>query len=320
MVLRLNQRYLYSLALTALLAGCSSAGSTLPPNSTANAAGGFVLPDLRGFVLYEGSYNFAPGVGQVLVYPSGLKAHNPQPLRSINTDTVRPNGLWVDKNGNLWVVNIPQGAPTTGIFVYHPGKSVPYRHITDQLVDPSEVAVAADGTAYVNQSACPNISGDCVTVFPPGSNHASRTIDMHFSGYATTAGEAAFDLKGNLLVAESNLKHGLHIFKVNTRTFAVKDLGLHLGVDGPGLAVDGAGNMYVTGIGSGRIEVFAPGLLYPSRVITGGGYDIAALTDGTLYVNNYGGITEYAPGAQSPTNQFYSQGNYGIGVAVGPAQ
>ena len=328
MVLSPIRRFSFALATTALFAGCSGAPSSLPSNPTADQAptgnavqmmtGRFASPDAHRMVLYEGSYNFAPGVGQVLVYTSNLKAHNPQALRSINDDTVRPNGLWVDKHGDLWVVNIPQGAPTTGIFVYHAGKSVPFRHLIDQLVEPSEVAVAADGTAYVNQRTCPNIAGDCVTVFPPGSNHASRTIDMHFSGYATSAGEEAFDQSGNLLVAESNFKQGLHIFRVTPGTFTVTDLGLHLGVDGPGLAVDGAGNIYVSGIGAGSIDVFAPGSLDPSRVLNGGAYDITTLADGTLYANVYGSITEYAPGAIDPTNQFYSSGNYGIGVAIGP--
>lgn len=329
MVLTRSQRFLLSFALIALLAGCSSAASSGPSNLTASqpligdatqrTSGAFASLDAHGLVLYEGSYNFGPGVGQVLVYTSSLRAHDPQPIRSINHDTVRPNGLWVDKHGDLWVVNIPQGAATTGIFVYHPGSSLPYRHLIDQLVDPSEVAVAADGTAYVNQRACPHIGGACVTVFPPGSNDASRTIDMHFSGYATSADEMAFDKNGNLLVAEYNFRRKLHVFSVTPGTFTVKDLKLHLGVDGPGLAVDGAGNIYVAGT-VGQIDVFAPGSVHLGRVLNGGGYDIAALPDGTLYVNYYGGITEYAPGAVNPTNQFSSIGNYGVGVAVGPAR
>lgn len=280
---------------------------------------GFSTLTQQRMVLYESSYDYQPGVGQVLVWPAGLNAHPQNPMRSITAFTVRPNGMWVDTNGDLWVVNIPQGAPTTGIFVYHAGASVPFRHIIDQLDLPTEVAVAKDGTAYVNQTACNNIPGDCITVYPPGSNTASHTIDLNFEGYAHGAGGLAFTRNGDLLALEFAFKQGVHIFRINPTTLHFRDLGLHLDVDGPGLATDGAGNMYVTGVGSYKIDVFAPGATSPTREINGGGYDITARPDGTLYVNGYGAVSEYAPGATSPTNVITSYGNYGIGVAVGPA-
>ncbi len=317
-----------SFALALALAGCGGTASSLtahPGGGQSSMAGTAQAPSMgfsslagQHMVLYESSYDYQPGVGQVLVWPAGLNAHPSNPMRSITANTVRPNGMWVDGNGDLYVVNIPQGAPTTGVFVYHPGASVWYRHFKDQLVYPTEIAVAKDGTVYVNQMQGNNIPGDCVTVFPPGSNTASRTIDLNFNGYAHGAGGLAFDRNGNLLAAEFDFKTGLHVFRINTTTFRFKDLGLHGTAGGPGLATDRAGNMYITG--SESIDVYAPGSTTPTRTLSGGGYDITARPDGTLYVNGYGAVSEYAPGATSPTNTITSYGNYGEGVAVGPAQ
>lgn len=326
-----SRSYLASLALTALLAGCGSAASTAPSSFSADTtamggvvqktASGSVSPDATGMVLYESSLDGSPGHGQVLVFPSSLKAKNPNPIRTFNDGTVRPFGMWIDTHGNLWVANIPQGAPSTGVFAYHAGASHPFRNLRVGLVNPTHVAVGADGTVFVNQDRCnSNIQGACVTVYAPGSNRPTRTIDMHFAGYALQTGEMGFDKNGNLLVVDSTFKGGTHVFQVAAHTFKVTDLKLHLSVDGPGLALDGAGNLYVSGVSRGLIDVFAPGATSPSRVLNGGSYDIAVLHDGTLYGNFYGGIVEYAPGATNPTNQFYTSGNYGLGVAVGPAR
>lgn len=275
----------------------------------------------QGLVLYESSYDYQPGVGQVLVFPASLKAKEPNPIRAITQNTVRPNGMFVDTHGDLWVVNIPQGAPTTGVYVYHPGASKPFRHITDLLDYPTDVAVAKDGTAYVNQQQCSNLDGDCVVVYPPGSNKVSHTINMNFSGYAHGAGGMAFDSKGDLYVCEFGFPHGVAsatVFKITPGTLKVHDLGLQHMVAGPGLAIDGSDNLYVTGENEGQIDVFAPGSKTPTRTLQGGGYDATARPDGTLYVNVYGGVEEYAPGATSPTNFVSSPGDYGLGVAVGP--
>lgn len=314
--------------LALLLAGCGNAASSSPTHLNASGPAA-VMPELplNGFstlaqqrmVLYESSFDFRPGVGQVLVWPAGLSAHPQNPMRSITANTVRPLGMWVDSNGDLWVVNIPQGAPTTGIFVYHPGAAVPFRHITDGLVYPTEVAVANDGTVYVNQSQCNNIQGNCITVYAPGSNTVTHTINLNFNFYAHAAGGLAFGKSGDLLALEYSFQEGAHVFRINPTTFHFHDLGLQLDVDGPGLATDRAGDMYITGAGTYKIDVFAPGATSPTREIQGGGYDITARPDGTLYVNGYGAVSEYAPGASSPTNIITSYGNYGEGVAVGPA-
>jgi hypothetical protein len=230
--------------------------------------------------------------------------------------------MWVDSAGTLYVVNIPQGAPTTGVSEYHPGASTPFRVLTDQLIFPTEVAVAADGTVYVNQRQGQNGLGEFVTVFPPGSTHASRTINLHFSGYALEADQMAFNKNGDLLVSAFTFRSGLHIFSITPGTFQVRELPLNLrGLDGPGLAEDGAGNIYVSSFTSGQIDVFAPGSNNPSRVISQGAEDLTVLPDGTLYAATGDGINEYKPGGSTPVNNITAPvGNFGFGIAVGPAK
>jgi hypothetical protein len=315
------------IAVSAMIAGCGGAGSVTSAGGTGAAFDGSVLRTAfasssidatGGRVVYESSLDGAPGHGSILVFPASLRAHDPNPIRTFMDGAVRPDGMWVDKNGDLYVANIPQGGPTTGVYVFHPGSSHPYRHILNSLDNPEHVAVGSDGTVYVDQTACPsNIQGLCVTVFPPGKDKASHEIDLKMDGYAQSADEMAFDLKGDLLVEGTNFKQGTHVFSVNPQTFAFQDLGLNIGTGGPGLGVDGFGNIYA---GSpGGILFFPPTLKNATRTLNASPYDIAVTKDGTVYGNVYGGIVEFAPGSETITNELSSPGNYGLGVAVGPA-
>lgn len=313
---------LTAVALSGVLAGCSSAGTSsaiAPPSQSGNA---FVQQNTgTNNVVYLSSFDGAPGVGQVFVYPASLGSHPSSPKRIITHGTVRPFGMWVDSAGTLYVANIPQGAPTTGITEFHPGGIVPFKTLKDGLWYPTEVAVGNDGTVYVNESLANQCTGDCVAIFAPGSSMITRTVPLNFSGYALQADQMAFDRAGNLLVGASTFKDGYHIFKLNVTTFKVTELKVNLsGIAGPGLAVDHAGNMYVTSYSSDAIAVFAPGSENPTRMIAGGGEDLTVRPDGTLYAMTGGGVEEYKPGSSSPDNVINEPaGNLGFGIAVGPA-
>jgi len=116
-------------------------------------------------------------------------------------------------------------------------------------------------------------------------------------------------------------KDGYHIFKMNVTTFAVTELKVNLtGIVGPGLAVDGGGNMYVSSYDNDEVAVFAPGSENPTRIISGGEQDLAVTRDGTLYAMTGAGVEEYRPGSSSPDNIINEPGgNVGFGVAIGPA-
>src|SRR5215472_18125385 len=108
MSLAFVKRHALPIAFAALLAGCNNAATSLVMGGPHQAIMGVaaksarlaVTPDATGLVLYEGSYNYQPGVGQVLVWPASLNAHPSSPIRSITANTVRPEGMWVDGNGD----------------------------------------------------------------------------------------------------------------------------------------------------------------------------------------------------------------------------
>lgn len=275
-------------------------------------------------VVYFSSFDGQPGLGQILVYPASLHAHNPSPITSILNGTPRPYGMWVDSKGTLFVANIPQGNGGNYVDEFHPGAAAPFRVLTDQLYYPTEVAVAADGTVYVNERMGPGGLGDHVTVFPPGSVHASHFVDVKFTGYDLNSNQMAFDKNGNLLVSASAFtQSGLtdRVFRMNVKTFKVTELKLNLGsLDGPGLAVDNTGRIYVSGANTGQIDVFSPGSENPSRIIPQGAQDMTIMSDGTLYASTGSGVNEYLPGGNSPVNTINAINQLGFGIAVGPAK
>jgi sugar lactone lactonase YvrE len=333
MATKVSQRHVFAIALAALLAGCGNSGSSMPaaPAHPGSATMGGVLSGPAGAhildyrdhrVVYVGNIDGKPGLGNVIVYPASLKSKDPNPNRIIQNGTVRPWGICVDSKGTLYVANLPQGAPTIGITEFHPGATSPFRTLNDGMFDPTQVLVADDGTVYVNQVNREG-SGAIVSVFAPGSLVVTHVVNVHFSGYALSPNQMAFDTNGDLLVEESAFQHSdnptTKIFRVNTKTFTISPVNLNLAsVDGPGLAVDHDGNIYVSGQYDGQIDVFAPGSTNPTRVIDKGAADLTIMPDGTMYAMNGSGVDEYLPGGSEPVNTI-GIGGQGVGVAVGPS-
>lgn len=328
-----GQNLCFALAAAAMLAGCSGTNGTsaTPPMHPSNTAMGGVLgsgasgfasiDSTGGNVLYVSSFDGKPGYGEITVFPASLHSHNPTPIRQIQHGTARPYGMWVDSAGTLYVANIPQGAPTIGVAEFHPGATTPFRMLTDKMAYPTQVAVGKDGTTYVEQCQRGDVVGVYVTVFAPGTTTASRTVNLHFSGYALQCDQMAFDTNGDLLVSAATFKNHTHVFRVTPGTFHVSPVKLNTGgLDGGGLAVDGAGNIYVSGAYSGAIMVFAAGKTNATRVINQGAASLYVKPDGTLFAATAGStVDEYAPGGSTPVNSFADYAT-GLGIAVGPAK
>ena len=311
----------FTAALTAVLVGCSAATSSSTIASPANPAGNVFVRRGSGTqtVVYTSSFDGRPGLGQVFVYPAALGRHPSSPMRTIENGTVRPYGMWVDSAGTLYVVNIPQGAPTTGIAEFHPGSNFPFKTLNGGLWYPTEVAVGKNGAVYVNERLANNCSGDCVAIYAPGSDSIARTVPMNFDGYALQSDQMAFDRGGNLLVGASTFKDGYHIFRMNVNTFKVTELKLDVTGLGPGLGADGAGNIYVSGAYANEIAVFAPGATSPTYTMSPGAQDLTVMPDGTVYAATGAGVNEYKPGGNTPVNTIDEPaGNLGFGIAVGP--
>jgi sugar lactone lactonase YvrE len=96
------------------------------------------------------------------------------------------------------------------------------------------------------------------------------------------------------------------------------------GIDVPdGMAVDAAGNLYVTNAGGNTVQVYPPGGTVPSLTYTQGlatPVNVAIGKDGTMYVANENGgatfINEYPPGSMTPTVTISSHPGLGSGLAV----
>lgn len=293
--------FAFSLSLVA----CSGQSSVAPLRQTAQA---FVTIDSTHPVLYVAAQSNA-----VEFFPASLKAHDPQPLGSITDGITRASGLWVDKNGTLYVVDT--GYPAK-ILEYKKGASAPFKTITNGLYAPLEPAVDSSGTLYVDDTQ----SGGVVLVYPPGAKSPSRTIQIPPHGRGGP-GKMAFDKAGDLLVATFDVENNTGIvFSIPPGSSQAANLNL---VNPPGSVVgtDTAGNIYVGGF-EGVISVYAPGSKTAARSINAGKtgfYSSFSVTHaGAIYWPNFdnGDLFEFAPGASGPTNIFIEGG--GVDAAVGP--
>ncbi|HXW76846.1 MAG TPA: SBBP repeat-containing protein, partial [Candidatus Eremiobacteraceae bacterium] len=303
-----------AVATCALLAGCGGGASVGQTAHEGGVLSGGVLPAQAAIrsiastasqnVVYIGNISSPPGSGEVFVYPAGVGDKNPALIRTITNGTRRPSGLWVDAKGTLYVANIPDGAASIGITEFHAGASSPFRTLNGDLTYPEAVAVGPDGTVYVNNSVTlQGGDGDLLTVFPPNSTHPSHAIEIPNSGYAFNAGELAFAHDGDLLAIGTSFTHGTHVFDVNTTTFQASEVPLDLtNVQGPGLAVDSTGNIYISGDADDGIEVFSGTTFKVIRKIPDGAFYMYFSPDDTMYADLGDGVAEYLRGAQQPAN------------------
>jgi sugar lactone lactonase YvrE len=296
------RRTSFALLAIGLLMGCANTtpssvmpgGGSLQTRSLARAAS-------TGRVLYIGNIDGQPGVGQILVYTADMK--NPQLIRTITSGTGRPFGLWVDSQNVLYAANESNKYPAS-VSEFKPGASSPFFQITNFKGQPQSVAVDEEQNVYVNESSDDE---GFVQEFAPRSNTAKRTIDTGVGGYAFSPGSMAFDPQGNLIAAETaNLK--LQIVKITPRSSKVTLLHLDLDgndINGPGMGIDEAGNLYVASSASETISVFAPGKSEPSRTISPvASYGLMGVTpQGAVYeASGEGTVTEIEPGSNSPTS------------------
>jgi sugar lactone lactonase YvrE len=287
------------------LAGCANpATSSLVPGAGSTQTQPLVKmysgkPN-TGRVVYVADIDGQPGVGQILVYTADMK--NPQLLRTITNGTGRPFGLWVDSKNVLYAANEPNKYPGS-VTEFKPGASSPFFQITNFKGYPQSVAVDAKQNVYVNESYSDE---GWVQEFAPGSNAAERTIDTGVGGYAFTPGNMAFDPQGNLIVAEQ-AKLQLQIVKIAPGSSKPTPVNLDLkgnNINGPGMGIDKAGNVYVASSAGSSVSVFAPGQTEPSRTISSGtSYGLMGVSPrGAVYqASGESTVTEIAPGSNSPT-------------------
>lgn len=182
--------------------------------------------------------------GSINIYSANLHDSDVTLLGSITKGATRPEGIWIDPEGTIYVVNGEDGRGAPSIAEYKKGASTPFRTITDGLYYPGFVAVGNDGTVYLN-----SVDGDStgmVIEYAPGKTRPERTITLPDPAYALSPGGMAFDGTGNLLVATLGNVSTVHVYSIPPGTSNVTDLGLQ-DPGGSALDLDGQGNLYVGG-------------------------------------------------------------------------
>lgn len=286
---------------------------------TAACAGGISTPAESRFIVAATSKNsmgrtLAPPqlyisnlYGSVLVFSTGS---NPTLVQTITNGVAQPGGIWVDKRGTLYAVNLPQGSYQTSLTEYRPGAGSPFRTITDGIVNCANVAVDKHGNVYVTGVNTSNKSL-FLEIYLKGQLSPAKTLTIPSRGAVRVTG-LAFDSSGALLVGETvYLKPGV-VYRLAPGSQTFTNLNLQ-NAPGGTIAVDKVGNLYAgsgTSASSQAIAVYSPNSTSPSRVIRLQNV-LEALTvepSGVLYAATSGHghtrILAYAPGGNTPMQTF----------------
>jgi len=271
-----------------------------------------VTGGVAGKSLYVGSN----GAAGILVYAAGASG-NATPTATIaggNTGLTGTFGIALDGAGNIYVANA--GVPYS-ITVYAAGASgnaTPTATIAGGntgLNFPFGIALDGAGNIYVT-----NQVSNSITVYAAGASGnatPTATIAGGNTGLNSPAG-IALDGAGNIYVTNVSLisPYSITVYAAGasgnatpTATIAGGNTGLNVPF---GIALDGAGNIYVANNGANNIIVFAAGAsgdATPTATIAGGNtgltgpFGIALDGAGNLYVTNHGSdsVTVYAAGA-----------------------
>lgn len=249
--------------------------------------------------------------GSVLVYSVSTE----QQVQTITDGVSRPGGVWVDKRGVFYAVNLPDQYYQTSLPEYKPNAQTPFRTITDGIVNCGDVAV--DGKLNVYVTGVDTANGEpFVEIYPKNELSPAETLTIPTQGLSGVEG-LAFDSTGALLIGEIiDEGNGGAVYRLpaGSQTFT----SLHLQkAPGGAIAVDQAGNLYVGG--GNNVVVYTPGSRKPSRKIyvSNGVVALAVEPNGELYVGTREGISVYEPGSKEAKTTFNVEALIG-GIALSP--
>jgi len=260
-------------AALALLAGCSSGGSSIAPSAstmqshhpmmnsghlpTVMGPGGLLRLATNGVhPSHQASYNACPAAGtiiymsdfansEVLIYKGG----NTSPLVQCGalTGLVNPQGLIV-KAGNLYVAN----TDAENVVAYHRGATTPFITYTDTSCSgefPADVTVSADNVVYATNI----ISGACSGSISAWNKNTGALISNtpNFNGANSffltiqNNGDLYYDDNTFTMYKGSCIAGTCGAFTNTGATFAFP--GAIRSEDGEDVALDDQGNGSVTG-------------------------------------------------------------------------
>ncbi len=159
--------------------------------------------------------------GSVVVYSTNTLTL----MQTITDGAPRPGGVWVDKHGILYAVNVPDQSYQTSLPEYQPGSGAPFRTITDGIVDAGSVAVDSNDNVYVTGIRTQDAS-IFLEIYPKGQMTPAETLTVPHTGLGAAAG-LAFDSTGALLVGESlfgKVKGAVYRLPAGSQTFTNLDL------------------------------------------------------------------------------------------------
>jgi sugar lactone lactonase YvrE len=291
---------LIALASTLSLSGCGGAGSTMDP---ALASHPLESSTTRNLVYVSDQLQKA-----VLVFPAGERVKNPSPVQTIRFGVI-PEGLWVDRGGNLYVALSGQPQTQSGtVEEFKPGATTPFRTITSGISVPQNLIVDAQGTLYVDQVVDTTVQ---ILEYPAGATSPKKTLEITDKG-EPLAGGLALDEGGNLYVHAFFVDDSpSRVFRFKAGKTAAQDLGLVGLGDATGLTSDASGNLDVANA-AGGISVYPPGQIKPVRKIALPARDsfagFVATRSGKLYVAqenaepSSSSLLEYPIGGSAPVN------------------
>ena len=190
---------------------------------------------------------------QVLMYDPAQP--NPSPLGSITDGINEPMGVAVDKQGQVYVVNIGNNTVT----IYPRGSTSPSITIEKGLWAPAGIGVDSKGNVFVANEE------QFVTGYRPGRATPFETIPLQTIHCSATG--LAVDAADTVWVVCSNLD-SLWTIPHGKRKAQNANLS---GMGGPwGVSFGRNGMMYVSNDAASNVVVFAPGTTSPALTITDG--------------------------------------------------
>jgi Beta-propeller repeat/NHL repeat len=236
--------------------------------------------------------------GSVTIYPSGGYGVGGAPRATIigaNTGLLSPSGIALDTNGNIYVSNASGGSTGKGsVTVYAPtsnGNATPSATIVAAnsylgIFDPTGVAVDTSGNIYALAFGTLGSSiGDCIDVFPPGSNGTVTPSSVIIGGQTQLAQPSGMtlDSHGNIYVANKTNPPSITMYAAGSSgNVAPTSMisGSNTGLTSPvGIGVDSSGNIYVVNSANsgggiaGSVTVYSAGSsgnIAPIQTISGG--------------------------------------------------